>query len=121
LLVRSSLEALPWEPSAQEVHEDVAEGLEVVATRLFASQMGVDAHVTRGSRKRLAFPIRNVLLRLGIAVLLSHTEVDNVDNVGALGAWTSNEEVVGLDVSVDEVLLVDGLHPGQLCGVSAVL
>jgi hypothetical protein len=83
--------------------------------------MSVDAHVTRGSRERLAFPIRNVLLCLGVAVLLGHAEVDNVDNVGALGAWTADEEVVGLDVPVDEVLLVDGLHPGQLCDVSAVL
>jgi len=99
----------------------MAEGLEIVATRLFASKMGVDTHVTRGSGERLAFPVGNVLLRLGVAVLLGHSEVDNVDNVGALGAWAADEEVVGLDVSVDEVLLVDSLHPRQLCGVSAVL
>jgi predicted ATP-grasp superfamily ATP-dependent carboligase len=51
-----------------------------------------------------------VLLRLGVTVLLGHTKVDNVDNIGALGAWTANEKVVGLDVAVDEVLLVDCLN-----------
>jgi hypothetical protein len=72
--------------------------------------MGVDAHVTSGTRQRLALPVGDVLLRLGVAVLLRHTKVDNVDDIGALGAWTANEKVVGLDVAVDEVLLVDGLN-----------
>jgi hypothetical protein len=101
---------LPWQSAAQEVHEDVAEGLEIIATRLFASKMGVDAHVASGTGQRLALPVGNVLLRLGVTVLLGHTKVDNVDNIGALGAWTANEKVVGLDVAVDEVLLVDGLN-----------
>jgi hypothetical protein len=70
------------------------------------------------TRKRLAFPVGNVLLRLGVTVLLSHTEVDNVDNIGALGAWPADQEVVGLNVPVDQVLLVDGLHPRQLVSVS---
>lgn len=111
LLVRRSLQTLPWQPSAQEVHEDVAESLEIITTRLLASKMGVDAHVTRGSRQRLALPIRNVLLRLGVTVLLGHAEVDHVDNIGGFGAGAPNEEVVGLDVPVDQVLLVDGLDP----------
>jgi hypothetical protein len=92
----------------------VTKGLEIVATGLFASKMGVDTHVTRGTGERLTFPVRDVLLRLGIAVLLGHAKVDNVDDIGALGAWTADEEVVGLDVTVDEVLLVDGLDTRQL-------
>ena len=48
-------------------------------------------------------------LRFGISVLLGHTEVDDVDHVLALGTWSPNQEVVGLDVSVDQVLLVDCL------------
>jgi len=76
--------------------------------------VGVDTHVTSCSGKRLAFPIRDVLLRLGVTVLLGHAEVDDMDDVGALGAWPADQEVVGLDVSVDEVLLVDGLDARQL-------
>ena len=96
----------------------MAEGLEIVATGLFASEMGVDAHVSGGSGQRLAFSVRDVLLRLGVTVLLGHAEVDDVDDIGTLGSWASNEEVVGLDVAVDQVLLVDGLHSRQLDGVS---
>ena len=37
LLVRRGLETLPWEAAAQEVHEDVAEGLQIVSTGLLFS------------------------------------------------------------------------------------
>jgi hypothetical protein len=76
--------------------------------------MGVDTHVTRSARERLAFPVWDMLLRLGITVLLGHTEVDNVDNVSALGARAADEEVIRLNIPVDEVLLVDGLNTRQL-------
>lgn len=36
--------------------------------------------------------------------------------VGVLRSWTANEEVVGFDVAVDEVLLVDRLHSADLQG-----
>jgi len=109
LLVGSGLEALPWQSTAQKVHEDVTKGLEIVATRLLASQMRVDTHVSSGSGERLALSVGNVLLGLGIAVLLGHSKVYNVDDIGALGAGAADQEVVGLDIAVDEVLLVDGL------------
>lgn len=115
LLVGSSLEALPWESASEEVHENVAQGFQVVPTRLFASKMSVDTHVTRRTGKRLALPVRNVLLCLRVTVLLCHTEVHDVNYISTLRTRTANEEVVGLDVAVDEVLLVNGLNPRQLC------
>ena len=118
LLVGGSLEALPWQPAAQEVHEDVAEGLEIITTRLFASQMGVDTHVSSGTGQRLAFPVRDMLLGLGVTVLLSHTKVDHMDDISALGAGATDKEVVRLDVAVDEILLVDGLNARKLQKVS---
>ena len=102
---------MPWQSTSQEVHKDVAKCLEIVATGLLAPKMGVDTHVTSGTRERLAFSVRDVLLRLGVTVLLRHTKVDDVDDIGALGAGAADKEVVGLDVAVDEVLLVDGLNP----------
>lgn len=114
LLVGSSLQALPWEAAAQEIHKHVAQRLQVISPRLFATKVGVDTHVTGRTRQRLAFSVGNVLLRLGITVLLRHTKVDDVDDVGSLGARAADQEVVGLDVTVDEVLLVDGLDAGQL-------
>jgi hypothetical protein len=113
LLVGSSLQTLPRQTAAEEVHEDVAQSLEIISTTLFAAQMGVDGHVTGGSAERLALTVGNVLLRLWVTVLLGHAEVDDVNNVGSLGARATDEEVVGLDVAVDEVLLVDGLHARQ--------
>jgi len=113
LLVRSSLQALPGKTPAEEVHENVAEGLQVITTRLFSAKMGVDAHVSCGTRERLPLAVRDVLLGLGVTVLLGHAEVNNVNNVGGFAVGPSDQEVVGLDVAVDEVLLVDGLHAGQ--------
>jgi len=113
LLVGSSLQTLPRQTATEEVHKDVAQSLEIVSTALFATQVGVDGHVTGGSAERLALTVGNVLLRLWVTVLLGHAEVDDVDNVGSFGAGAADEEVVGLDVTVDQVLLVDGLHARQ--------
>ena len=73
--------------------------------------MGVDTHVTGSTRERLALPVWDVLLRLGIAVLLGHAEVDDMNDIGTLGARSTNQEVIGFDVAVDEILLVDRLDP----------
>lgn len=54
-----------------------------------------------------------MLLRLWVTVLLGHAEVDDVNNVGGLGSRTADKEVVRLDVTVDQVLLVDGLYARQ--------
>ena len=114
LLVRRGLEALPGETAPEEVHEDVTQRLEVVPPRLLAAEVGVDAHVPGGSGQRLPLAVGDVLLRLGVAVLLGHSKVDDVDDVGDLGLGAADEEVVGLDVAVDEVLFVDRLDPREL-------
>jgi hypothetical protein len=68
--------------------------------------MGVDAHVASSSTETLPLTIRDVLLGLGIAVLLGHTEVNHMDNVRRFGSRTTNEEVVRFDIAVDEVAFV---------------
>lgn len=55
-----------------------------------------------------------MLLGFGIPVLLGHTEIDDVDHIGGLRARATDEEVVGLDITVDEVLLVNGLDAREL-------
>lgn len=55
-----------------------------------------------------------MLLRLGVSVLLGHAKVDDVDNIGGLGGRSADEEIVRFDVSVDHVLLVDGLDSREL-------
>lgn len=85
LLVGSSLQALPGKATPQEVHEDMTESFQVVTSRLLTTQMRVDTHVASSARQGLALAVRDVLLGLGIAVLLGHTEINHVDNVGSLG------------------------------------
>lgn len=113
LLVSSSFEALPGEAATQEVHENVAKSLQVISSRLFASKMRVDTHVTGSAGQRFPLAVGDVLLGLGVSVLLGHTEVDHVDDVGRLGSWSSDQKVVGLDITVDEVLFVYRLDSGK--------
>jgi hypothetical protein len=47
--------------------------------------MRVDAHIARCPAKAFALAVRDVLLRLGVAVLLGHAKVDDVDH------WPHNE------------------------------
>jgi len=73
--------------------------------------MCVDAHVTRSACQTLVFPIRYVLVRLWVDVLLRKAKVDDVDDVLFFVRLPPNEKVLWLDVAVDQVLLVDILHP----------
>lgn len=88
--------------------------LEIIASRLLPAQMGVDTHVSSGTRERLPFAVGDMLLGLGVAILLGHAKINDVDDIGSLRPWPANQEVVGLDITVDEVLLVDSLNPREL-------
>ena len=79
-------------------------------------QVRVDTHVPRCPAQTLSFPVWDVLFRLGVPVLLGHAKVDDVDDVGRLGLRAADEEVVGLDVAVDEVLFMYRLDARELYG-----
>ena len=76
--------------------------------------MRVDTHISCSAGKRFTLTIRNVLLCFWVTVLLRHTKIDDMDDISSFRVWTSNEEVVGFDVTVDEVLFVDCLNSRQL-------
>lgn len=42
-----------------------------------------------------------MLLCLRVPVLLGHSEIDDMDDIGGFRPWSANEEIIGLDVSVD--------------------
>lgn len=92
----------------------MAQCLEIVTAGLLTTQMRVNTHVSGSSRQRLSLAVGDMLLRLGIAVLLRHSKIHNMDNIGCLGAGASNQEVVRLDITVNEVLLVNRLYSGKL-------
>mmetsp|Transcript_1763 Transcript_1763/g.5240 ORF Transcript_1763/g.5240 Transcript_1763/m.5240 type:complete len:352 (+) Transcript_1763:405-1460(+) len=105
LLLGVGAQALPGQRAAQEVHEHEAERLQIVAPALLDAQVVVDARVARRAGEVLVLAVGNVGVRLGVPVALGQTKVDDVDG-GRLAAQ-ADEEVVGLDVAVDEVL---GMH-----------
>ena len=55
-----------------------------------------------------------MLLSFGVTVLLGHAKVDDMDQVGVFRMRFSNQKVVGLDISVDQILFVDRLDATQL-------
>ena len=59
-----------------------------------------------------------MLFRFRVAILLRHTEVNYVDDIGGFRAWSANEEVIRFNVAVNKVLFVDGLNTGELRSIS---
>ena len=55
-----------------------------------------------------------MLLRFWIAVLLCHTEVDNMDNASAFASWSADQKIIGLNIAINEILFMDSLNPRQL-------
>lgn len=91
----------------------MTQSLEIIAPRLLSTQVGVDTHIARRPRQRLSLPVGDMLLRFGVSVLLGHSEVDDMDDIGRLGGGAADKEVVGLDIAIDQILLVDGLDAGK--------
>jgi len=110
LLVGGRLQSLPRKTTSKKVQEDMTKSFEIVSAGLLTAQMGVDTHVSCSSRKGLSLAVWDMLLRLRVTVLLGHAEVNHMDNAGSLGARAANEEVVGFDIAVNEILLVNGLN-----------
>jgi len=111
LLLCSSLESLPRQRPTQEVHEDIADALQIVSSTLLHPKMCVDACVSGSSCEVLVLTVLDVLVCLGITVLFGKTKIDGIDRVCL--ATKSNEEVVWLDVTMNEVLGVDVLDTAQ--------
>lgn len=55
-----------------------------------------------------------MLLGFGVSILFSHAKVNHVNDIGGFGVWSANQEVIGLDIAVDEVLLVNRLNSRKL-------
>jgi len=74
--------------------------------------MGVDRHVSCCSTQTLSLSVRDMLLCLGVSVLFGHSEIDHMNDIGGFSTGTANKEVVGLDISVNQVTVVDCLDSG---------
>lgn len=74
--------------------------------------MGVDGGIAGGSCKVLILAVGDMLVRSGVAIFLCQAKVDDVDQVSLLAE--PHQEVIGLYVSVDEVLRVYVFNPTDL-------
>lgn len=92
----------------------MAQSFQIVSPRLLTAQVRIYAHVAGSARERFSLPVGDVLFGLGVSVLFGHSEVNHMDDIGRLAVRATDQEVVRLDVSVDEVLFVDGLDSRQL-------
>ena len=55
-----------------------------------------------------------MLLCFGISILFGHAKIEDVNDVDGFGVGSADEEIVGLDIAIDEVLFVNGLYSRQL-------
>ena len=69
--------------------------------------MGVDGGIARGSSQILAIAVRDMLASLRVAEPLGQSEVNNVYVVLLLA--NADEEIVGLDITMEEVPRMDKL------------
>ena len=77
LLLGSSFESLPWEGTAEEVHQHVGEGFEIVAAGLLDAQMDVNGSVMCRSGQIFVLPVRDVKVGLRVHEVLRETKIDD--------------------------------------------
>lgn len=102
---RLGLESLPWKTSLEEVNQDVTNGLKIVTTGLFDTQVIIDGSITRSTGQRSTLTLGNVLKGSGVTVSLRQTEINAVDEV-TVSAASVSDKVGGLDITVDQVARV---------------
>lgn len=107
LLLGASWETLPRKNSLQEVEENVTDGLEIISSRLLVSDMGVQTGVSSGTSQVFAISEWD-MLTFGALVALGKTEIDDINGVFSL-IISTDEEVVGLDISMNDSLFVHDL------------
>jgi len=100
---------LPWELSLEEIQENVPDGLQIVSSGLFVTDMSIQTSVSSSSSKVLAISEGNVLT-IGTLVALGQSKIDDVDGIFSLFAAT-DQKIIRLDISVDDSFFVNNLNP----------
>ena len=82
----------------------MTDSLEIVSPGLLNTLVGSNGGISGSSSEVLAVLVGDVFA-LGVLVALGETEIDDIDVVAG-GVLTTDQEVVRLDVSVDDPLIV---------------
>lgn len=102
-------QALPRQTALDKIQYDMAYGFQIITSTLLLSFVRIQGCVASRASQILAITIWNMLAVRGL-VVLGEPEVDNVERVLRMLLRT-DQEVVWLDVSVDDALLVALLDP----------
>jgi hypothetical protein len=86
----------------------VANGFKIVSSGLFIANVSVYTSISGCSCQVLTFFEWN-MLSIRVLVALSQTKVDDVDTVLS-GFSTSDEEVIGLDISMNDSLFMNNFY-----------
>mmetsp|Transcript_13224 Transcript_13224/g.19985 ORF Transcript_13224/g.19985 Transcript_13224/m.19985 type:complete len:252 (+) Transcript_13224:510-1265(+) len=113
ILLRGALglESLPGKTSFEEVHEDVSDGFEIIATGLFHPQVIVDGGVTGSTCEGPSLALGDVLEGAGMAVAFRQSEINAVHKVPRPASV--RDEVSRLDITMDEMATVHDLDAFQ--------
>jgi len=108
LLLGCSLQSLPRKATSVEVHENISQALHVIPPTLLNAQVCIDGGISGSAGQVFVLSVWDVLSRPVVPIFLRQAEVDEEEFV----AVTSNahQEVIGLDIAVDEVLVVNILY-----------
>ena len=108
LVLAATWQTLPWERSLNQVEENMADCFQIIASALFNALMGRDRGIPGSPSEILTVLVRN-MLALTVLIALGQTEV-NDENVVSSGLSASDQEVIGLDITMDDTLLMHFLN-----------
>ena len=74
--------------------------------------MGINTSVSGSTGKIFVLTVGDVLMSFAISILFGQTKIDHIDNIGFFSE--TEEEVIGLDISVDIVSTVNEFNSGNL-------
>jgi hypothetical protein len=114
LFLGGGFQTLPGESTAEKVHKNISQRLEVIPTGLLNAQMGVDRGVAGSTGEILVLSVWNMEVGLRVTEFLCQTKINDVDLVAPLS--DAHQKVVGFDVTMDEVARVDIFDAGNLWG-----
>jgi len=81
LLFIICLYPLPRKISSQKIYHNIANGFQIIPTRLLNTKMGIDAGISSSTSKIFVFSVRDMLVSLCITILLTQPIIDDILNL----------------------------------------
>jgi len=106
-----SLQPLPREGALQEIHKYKTDGLQVISATLLFTQVCVDTGISRCAGQGFVLPEGNVISCPRITIPLGKTVINHVK--GVLLFPNTDQEIIGLHVTMNERIGVQVLYPGE--------